>query len=112
MIVDTLAPTPQKRESFRRNRGKFLPNTKGCYVITTFDGTILYIGLSVDIRRRMIEHLDTPQKVLPTVLGKSTWIYWLETRDMHKVERTWLNMHITAEGGLPILNKLNSPTSV
>ena len=112
MNVSELIPKPLNRESFRRSREKFLPDTAGCYVITTFDGTVLYIGMSVGIRRRMIQHLDTPQKVLPTVLGKATWFYWLETADTNKVERTWLNIHNLAEGRLPILNSIYSPTAI
>ena len=109
--VENLIPKPSKRESFRRSRERFLPQISGCYVITTFDGTILYIGLSVGIRRRMVQHLDTPAKVSPTPLGRATWFYWLETSDTNKVERTWLNMHLAEEGVLPILNSIYSPTA-
>jgi hypothetical protein len=59
----------------------------------------------------MVQHLDTPQKVAPTPLGRATWIYWLDTLDTNKVERTWLNMHLLAEGSLPVLNSLYSPTA-
>jgi hypothetical protein len=109
--VSELIPEPLKKECFRRNRERFLPNSSGCYVLTTFDGTILYIGLTVAIRRRMVQHLDTPQKVAPTPLGRAIWIYWLDTPDTNKVERTWLNMHLLAEGSLPVLNSLYSPTA-
>ena len=111
MNVDALIPKPILRDSFRRNRERFVPNSCGCYVLTTFDGTILYVGLSVGIRKRMIQHLDNPQKTLPTPIGRATWFYWYETKETYKVERTWMNMHLLAEGALPILNGAYSPTS-
>ncbi|WP_414900762.1 GIY-YIG nuclease family protein [Sphingomonas flavalba] len=109
--MSELFPKPVKRDSFRRSRERFLPDSSGCYVLTTFDGTILYIGLTAGIRRRMIQHLDTPKKVASTPLGRATWIYWFETPETNKVERTWLNIHLSAEGSLPILNSRYSPTS-
>ncbi|WP_409314198.1 GIY-YIG nuclease family protein [Sphingomonas sp. BK345] len=88
-----------------------MPDKAGCYVLTTFDGTVLYVGLSVSLRRRMGEHLDSPSKVALTAVGKAVWFYWLVTPETNKVERTWLNMHLVSEGKLPVLNNLYSPTS-
>lgn len=110
MNVALLTPKPLGRDSFRRSRQRFVPDKAGCYVLTTFDGTVLYIGLSVSLCRRMGEHLDTPSKVAPTSLGKAVWLYWLETPETNKVERTWLNMHMLTEGAMPLLNSAYSPT--
>lgn len=112
MNVADLIPLPAGRDAFRRSRERFVPDRAGCYVITTFEGIILYIGLTVSLRRRMNDHLDTPAKVTATALGRGVWFHWLETRDTNMLERTWLNMHLNAEGKLPPLNHLYSPTMV
>ncbi len=111
MNIDALTPMPDKREPFRRSRERFIPNVPGCYVLTTFEGLVLYIGLTVDLRRRMNDHLDTPQKTNVTVKGRAVFFHWLETPETNKVERTWLNSHIQHEGVMPILNRVYSPVS-
>lgn len=110
MKVEVLVPRPVRRETFKRNRERFVPESSGCYVLSTFDDTVLYIGLSVNLRQRMNNHLDNPQKTGETKLGRAVFFYWLEAPDINKVERTWLNIHIQHEGVLPILNAIYSPT--
>lgn len=112
MNVDKLVPLPTGKEPFRRNRVIFLPETTGCYVLTSFDGTILYIGLSVNIRRRFGEHLDTPAKLALTDAGRAIWVHWITHADTNKIERTWMNIHISTEGRLPVLNGAYSPVSI
>lgn len=107
-----LDPWPNGSEPFRRDRQKFVPDRPGCYVLTTFEGEVLYIGLAVDVRRRMGEHLDTPAKRAPTLKGKAVTFRWCERTDLERVERTWMNIHIQHEGALPILNGAYSPVSV
>lgn len=111
MNVDTLVPRPVLREPFRRDCLKLVPASSGCYALTGFDGIVLYVGLAVDLRRRMQEHLDTPAKVASTRDGKAVWFWWLVTRETNKVERTWLNIHVEHEGRYPILNRVYSPTA-
>ncbi len=111
MIVESLDPTVEHREAFKRNREKSVPDRAGCYALTSFTGEILYIGLATDLRRRFGQHLDSPHKTAATPLGVATFFYWLETADIHKLERTWMNIHILAEGKLPVLNSVYSPTS-
>jgi hypothetical protein len=110
MNVNALHPYPGHREAFNRSNERFVPGSPGCYVLTTFDGAVLYIGLTDNLRRRINEHLDDPQKVGLTTFGRAVFFYWLETLDTHKVERTWLNIHSYTEGSLPVLNSVNSPT--
>lgn len=112
MNVSTLTPLPDKREPFRRNRERFIPTVPGCYVLTTFEGVVLYIGLAVDLRRRLNDHLDSPAKTNLTEKGRAVFFYWIETDDTNKIERTWLNIHIQHEGTMPILNRIYSPVSV
>ena len=79
--------------------------------MTTFEQDILYIGLTVNLRRRINEHLDSSAKTELTAHGRAVLVYWAETTEVNKVERTWLNIHLLNEGRLPILNSVYSPTS-
>jgi hypothetical protein len=80
-------------------------------VLTTFEKLVLYVGLATNLRRRMNEHLDSPEKTRATEKGRSVLFHWLETPDINKVERTWLNIHVQHEGAYPPLNKIYSPVS-
>lgn len=109
MNVSELVPNPSECETFRRSRLRFVPETPGCYVLTNFSGVVLYIGLTNKLQRRMCEHLDSTTKIAETIDGRAVLFHWIETEEMNKIERTWLNTHIQFEGRLPLLNKLNSP---
>jgi len=111
MNLSELLPPPSDCETFRRNRCRFVPEASGCYVLTTFVKEVLYIGLATDLRRRMNDHLDNPDKTGETASGRAIFFYWLVTEDTNKVERTWMNIHIQHEGSLPLLNSIYSPTS-
>jgi GIY-YIG catalytic domain len=112
MKIDELIPRPLLCKSFRRNQERFIPKTSGCYVLTTFEKVILYVGLTNDLRRRINEHLDNSEKTTVTQNGKAVLFFWIENKEINKIERTWLNMHIQFEGAIPVLNKIYSPTSV
>lgn len=111
MNVEKLFPPPNSREAFRLGREAFIPVKSGCYVLTTFAGVVLYIGLAKNLRKRMRNHLDNPEKVNVTPAGRAVLFYWLECAELNKVERTWLNIHIEHTGYMPVLNKVFSPTS-
>ena len=111
MNISELVPQPSRRENFKRYRERFVPEQSGCYVLTTYDGLVLYIGLADSLRRRMNNHLDNPMKTEPTELGRAFWFHWIESPDTNKIERTWMNIHIQHEGTLPVLNKVYSPTA-
>lgn len=111
MRLDLLVPKPPDSESFRRRRARFIPEKAGCYVLTTFSREVLYIGLTVNLRRRVNEHLESAAKTELTERGRAVLVHWIETSDTNKVERTWMNIHLVTEGRLPILNGAYSPTS-
>ena len=111
MTVGELVPRPVKCESFLRNRCAFVPEASGCYVLTTFQKDVLYVGLATNLRKRMNDHLDSPEKTNPTQKGRAVLFHWLETNDINLVERTWMNIHIQHEGALPLLNRVYSPVS-
>jgi GIY-YIG catalytic domain len=112
MTIDKLVPLPTSREAFKRSFVKFVSEKSGCYILTTFGNVVLYIGQAVNIRNRMVNHLDNPEKTRETPKGRAIFFCWLECDDIGKLERTWLNIHVEHEGRYPILNKVYSPVSV
>lgn len=112
MNVIDLQPTPECREAFRRNRQKFIPKAAGCYALVSFEGIVLYVGLTNDLRRRFGEHLDSPEKTWLTKKGRAVFFHWLECNDVEKIERTWQNECEVADGALPILNMARSPVAI
>ena len=111
MNLDSLNPPPIQSEPFRRSRERFIPEVAGCYVLCTFEKIILYIGLAKNLRRRINQHLDSPAKTGVTTNGRAVLVYWLETVELNKIERTWLNIHLINDGRMPVLNSIYSPTS-
>ncbi|WP_078671173.1 GIY-YIG nuclease family protein [Chitinophaga eiseniae] len=113
MKIDKLSPKPNSKVHFKLASYKSVPKEKGCYVMTTFDDDILYIGLSENLNSRFQQHLDNPQKINPTPDGKAVWFYFTiyNPKNLAKLERTWLNQYLSSHGRLPILNKINSPIS-
>jgi predicted GIY-YIG superfamily endonuclease len=111
MNITDLVPGIELRLQFNLRDWKFVPKSAGCYVLAKFDGEILYIGLSDNLYRRFSEHRDSDTKRLPTRNGLAFWFYYLlcETKELNRIERTWLNEHVTQHGVLPPLNKINSP---
>lgn len=83
----------------------------GCYVLTSFEDDILYIGLSDNLHNRFQQHLDNPEKTGMTKNGKAVWFYFLEYEviNLEKLERSWLHQYECIHGNLPVLNKFNSP---
>jgi hypothetical protein len=110
MNVAGLSPRPVYVEPFRLDRAKFVPEEAGCYVLTTAQGHILYIGLASSLQTRMCQHLETPKKA-PTQEGRAVCFHWLPTTLREATERGWLNMHRVTEGKLPLFNKVDSPVS-
>ncbi len=111
MKVEELVPLPKERVTFKLASFKFVPKVSGCYVITTFDGDILYIGLSENLYERFQQHLNNPDKISPTKNGKAIWFYFLNYNllSLYQLERTWINQFVAEHGQLPILNRVNSP---
>lgn len=113
MKVDELIPIPEVKVQFKLSSFKFVPKGRGCYVLTTFDNDILYIGLSDSLFDRFQQHLANPEKINPTKEGKAIWFYYTiyDPKNLPKLERTWINQFVAIHSRLPILNKLNSPIS-
>lgn len=113
MKVEELIAQPKDRVHFKLASFKSVPKVTGCYVLTTFDSDILYIGLSKNLNDRFQQHLDNPEKTNPTKDGKSFWFYFTtyNPKNLPKLERSWLNQYNNVHGRRPILNKADSPIS-
>lgn len=113
MKIDELTPKPTDKVQFKLASYKAVPQENGCYVLTTFDNDILYIGLAKNLNNRFKQHLDNPEKTNPNLEGKVIWFHFttFDPKNLPKLERTWLNQFSNKHGRLPTLNKVNSPVS-
>jgi len=113
MKIQELLPNPIDRVLFKLTSYKSVPKVEGCYVLSTFDDIILYIGLSKNLHERFKQHLDNTEKTSPTADGKAIWFYYTtyDKNNLPMLERTWINQYQVFHGCLPILNKINSPIS-
>jgi hypothetical protein len=111
MKIEQLLPKPDNKVQFKLSFYKSVPKISGGYILTTFENDILYIGLTDNLYNRFQQHLDNPKKTEPTIIGKAVWFFYMEydMNNLPKLERTWLNQFESAQGELPILNKVNSP---
>ena len=111
MKIEKLVPKPTQRIIFNLSSNYLLPKASGCYVLSTYDDIIIYIGLANNLNNRFKQHLDNPEKTNPTTEGKATWFYYklYDSKNLEKLERTWLNQFQSLHGRFPILNKTSSP---
>lgn len=111
MNVSQLVPLPERKVAFSLVSVKLLPEVAGCYILATFSGEILYVGLAVNLLQRFKQHRDTPEKCQPTNLGRAHWFYFLtvDKNETYALERDWQNQFSAIHGVLPILNKIDSP---
>jgi excinuclease UvrABC nuclease subunit len=75
---------PPYKQPFRLSHQRFVPAKPGCYVLTTFTDLVLYVGLAVDLRRRVGEHLDSPDKTEVARLGRAIWSIGMRHRTSTK----------------------------
>ena len=108
MKTAALCPTLSERIRFRLSESIRVPETSGCYALANIYDDVLYIGRSVDLCRRMQDHLDTPRMTNPTSLGPAVWFYYgLWPSDEIDTIEAQLLFHFKArEGQLPPLNRV------
>jgi GIY-YIG catalytic domain len=113
MKIEELEPQPLDKVLFTLASFKEVPKECGCYVLTTFENKILYIGLSDNLYVRFKQHLNNPEKTKPTKEGRAIWFYFLsyDAKNLEHLERSWLNQFGIINGVRPILNKVDSPLS-
>jgi excinuclease UvrABC nuclease subunit len=113
MNVKDLTPNTISRSRFDLSAFKQVPSEAGCYILSTFTGDILYIGLATNLNTRFLQHLNNPEKTSATIEGKAIWFYYLlfNANNLPQLERTWLNQFAAKHGKRPLLNKKDSPVS-
>lgn len=111
MKVAQLIPSANERLQFNLKMLKFVPKVSGCYVLSTVDDDVLYVGLTDNLYRRFSEHRDNKEKNQQTAQGIAFWFYYIQCEkiEINRIERTWLNIHTEIHGVLPLLNKVYSP---
>ncbi len=79
----------------------------GCYILTSLDDDILYIGETKDLNRRFKEHLDDPRMTSMTSKGKAAWFVYfsVEPRILRKVESQLLFQVQANDRDIPPLNR-------
>ena len=111
MKVADLKPVPDRSGDFSHRGARSVPETAGCYSLSTFGNEILYVGLSVNLRARCLQHLDSDEKRGVTGRGRAFRFHFLQLateRDLHRVERGGMNQYVLEHGTLPELNKIYS----
>jgi len=112
MKVTQLSPPPTQKIEFSFIGSKSVSAKMGTYAICNFHDEVMYVGLAIDLNRRIKEHLDSKEKTSVSEKGKAYWFYYLvleHERDINRTERGWLNQSELEDGDLPIFNKIRSP---
>ena len=111
MKLDDLKPATTHRVQFNLRDRLRVPHVAGCYALATFDGSLLYVGLTGNLQRRFREHLESPKKRSVSSIGRACWFAYLATPSnrTHRCERGWLEQHQAAHGIWPAFNSIASP---
>lgn len=105
---------PLKKVYFEYSQLKCLPQALACYVLSSYDQEIIYIGQAEKLRQRLLQHFDSSKLTEITKFGKIFCAYYIELTELNEInttERGWLIMHELETGSLPPLNKIHSPVS-
>ncbi|MYD53444.1 MAG: hypothetical protein F4W96_03950 [Chloroflexi bacterium] len=110
--ASALAPQPTQRIPFQRRHLARVPANSGCYVLSTFDETVVYIGKAQDLRRRVGTHLGDRSKREVSDRGVAVWLDFRLTAvaELGQLESAWVEQYKLEEGGrLPPFNEINPP---
>ena len=112
MMVQELKETDLLRIEFSKMQIPVVPRESGIYVLANYSGFILYIGVSKNLQRRMLEHLNAETKSQLTPVGKAYWFFYktCPETDFRPGERGWLHQFQLHEGNLPYFNKIEAPS--
>lgn len=111
MRVSNLRPPPENMKRFAYPDLRELPTESGCYVLSTANDSIVYIGQATDIERRVTQHFNDPEKRDAAPHGVAFWCHYLraESVDLNRLERGWLGQYQITTGALPYFNKQSGP---
>ena len=107
MKLEELTSQMSERVAFRLDHVRFVPNRSGCYALTNVDEIVLYVGMTINLQRRIEDHLSDPEKVNITSQGRAVWFHYglLPEDRLDHAEKQLLRDHKMVEGAWPILNK-------
>lgn len=111
MKVQDLGDSKLERVEFCKRKVSVVPRHNGVYVLSTYCNSILYIGVSKNLQRRMLEHLNGEEKLNPTPQGRAYWFHYklCSEKESRPDERGWILHHRLHEGNLPYFNKIEAP---
>ena len=107
MKLSALSVLFKNRVPFRLSENLRVPEIAGCYILANIDDDILYIGQTIDVSKRMQQHLSDPRMIELTSMGLASWFYWgiWPTNEIRTVEERLLFNFKAIEGRLPPLNR-------
>ena len=84
-----------------------VPSRSGVYVLCNVYREVLYIGQSVDVARRLGQHLDDRRMTGPLKAGRANLVFvkWVPKRDLLDEEKRLLFQFKSAVGSWPPLNR-------
>ena len=90
---------------------KYLPQDCAVYFMTYYNGNILYIGSSKNLRRRVHQHLVSYRFSNTSINIVVYWVYFLKVDSyLFAQERGFMNYYILQNGCLPYYNKIYPPS--
>ena len=96
----------------RENLSNDSLKVSGCYALCNYEGTIMYIGQSLNLQNRMNQHLGDNEKTTTQSVGKIFWFYYsivTNNQLLNQIEGSWVIQYKNKEGDIPILNKIMPP---
>lgn len=108
MKVTELRPSLLDRVQFRFSESIRVPETSGCYALSSIFNDVIYIGKSVNLCRRMQQHLEDSRMTKLTSHGLATWFNYgiLSPAEINRIEIQLLFAFKALEGQLPPLNRV------
>ena len=106
MKIGDLRPAVSLRERFHLSCRLLVPTDAGCYVLTSFDGEVLYVGLAKCLATRFEQHCNDGDKRRVVSGFKAAWFYYLRCSEteLARLERGWMSEYLDVHGALPPLN--------
>ena len=99
------------KTNFSYQKYSLIPKESGVYAITNYKGDILYIGISINLKKRFSDHIDSNKFHDITPIGKSYWFYYIlkDPQNHRKFERGLIHHIELFDGALPWFNKYRPP---
>jgi hypothetical protein len=109
-----VASIPNKdlhRVQYSFARIRHLSQDCAVYLLTYYNGTILYIGSSKNLKRRVHQHLMSYKFSQTPRDSVIYWVYFIKVDScLFAQERGLMNYYILQDGCLPYYNKIYPPS--